>query len=132
MEIKITFSASIIILLQLGINMKKYQLGEFEEIVLLTVAILNGNAYGVSIKEDIEERLGRKVSVGALQTALRRMEKKGYLSSAKGKSNPDRAGRPKLFFTITAHGQGALQYTRDTRNQLWKAIPKTALFPKLS
>ena len=51
--------------------MKDYQLGEFEEIVLLTVAILHGDAYGVSIKKDIEERLQRTVSVGALQTALR-------------------------------------------------------------
>ena len=56
--------------------MKEYQLGEFEEVVLLTVAILHEDAYGVSIKEDIENRLNRSVSVSALQTALRRMEKK--------------------------------------------------------
>ena len=61
--------------------MKEYPLGEFEEIVLLTVGILHGKAYGVAIKLEIEERLSRKVSVGALQTALRRMEKIGYLSS---------------------------------------------------
>jgi len=112
--------------------MKKYRLGEFEEIVLLTVGVLYPEAYGVSIKEDIEERLNRKVSVGALQTALRRMEKKGYLTSQKGESAPDRVGRPKLYFTITAHGQRALEYTRDTRNQLWEAISPSALKPKLS
>lgn len=106
--------------------MGKYRLGEFEEIVLLTVAILNGKAYGVSIKEEIEERLNRKVSVGALQTALRRMEKKGYLSSQKGETNQDRAGRPKLYFNVTSLGQDALAYTRKTRNSLWNAIPKTA------
>ena len=104
-----------------------YRLGEFEEIVLLTVAILHGEAYGVSIKKEIEARLSRKVSVGALQTALRRMEKKGLLSSKKGESSADRAGRPKLYFTITALGQRALEHTRETRNAMWEAIPKSAL-----
>ena len=104
-----------------------YRLGEFEEIVLLTVAILHPEAYGVSIKQEIEARVNRKVSVGALQTALRRMEKKGLLSSQKGESSPDRVGRPKLFFTLTALGQRALEHTRETRNQLWEAIPKSAL-----
>lgn len=112
--------------------MKAYRLGEFEEVVLLTVGVLHPEAYGISIKEEIEARADRKVSVGALQSALRRMEKKGYLVSKKGESNPDRAGRPKLYFTITAHGQAALEYTRDTRNKLWEAIPRSALFPKLS
>ena len=57
--------------------MKKYQLGEFEEIVLLTVAILHDNAYGVSVKKEIESRLRRRVSVGGLQTTLKRLEEKG-------------------------------------------------------
>jgi PadR family transcriptional regulator, regulatory protein PadR len=61
--------------------MKKYQLGEFEEIVLLTVGVLYKDAYGVSIKTEIETRLSRNVSVGALQTALKRLENKGYLKS---------------------------------------------------
>lgn len=106
--------------------MKKYQLGEFEEIVMLTVGVLYDNAYGVSIKLEIKERLGRKVSVGALQTALRRLEKKGYLSSKRGESNSARGGRPKLYFTITALGQKAMEYTRETRNNLWDAIPQAA------
>ncbi len=103
--------------------MKKYQLGEFEEIVLLTVGILHGNAYGVSIKLEIEERLGRTVSVGALQTALRRMESKGYLTSRQGETSAARGGRPKLFFTVTLEGKKALEYTRQTRNELWDALP---------
>ena len=78
--------------------MKKYQLGEFEEIVLLTVGVLHQEAYGVSIKDEIEKRLSRKVSVGALQSALRRMEKKGYLESKVGEANAKRGGKPKRFF----------------------------------
>lgn len=104
--------------------MKKFQLGEFEEVVMLTVGILHENAYGVSIKKEIETRLVRKVSVGALQTALKRLEDKGYLKSREGEATQERAGRPKRYFTITAYGKKAMEYTRTTRNELWKAIPK--------
>jgi PadR family transcriptional regulator PadR len=107
--------------------MKKYQLGEFEEVVLLTVGVLYKEAYGVSIKKDIETRLARNVSVGALQTALRRLEDKGYLTSHDGEATEERAGRPKRYFQITALGKKALEYTRSTRDELWKAIPKIAL-----
>ena len=58
--------------------MGKYQLGEFEEVVLLTVAVLYGEAYGIAIIEEMEKRLNRKVSIGSLQTVLRRLEKKGW------------------------------------------------------
>jgi len=107
--------------------MKKYQLGEFEEVVLLTVGVLYKEAYGVSIKKDIESRLARNVSVGALQTALRRLEDKGYLTSHDGEATEERAGRPKRYFQITALGKKALEYTRSTRDELWRAIPKVAL-----
>jgi PadR family transcriptional regulator PadR len=107
--------------------MKKYQLGEFEEVVMLTVGILYGEAYGVSIKKEIETRLSRKVSVGALQTALKRLEKKGYLRSYAGEGTPKRAGRPKRYFEITAYGKRALEYVRNTRSALWDAIPQVAL-----
>jgi DNA-binding PadR family transcriptional regulator len=106
--------------------MKKYQLGEFEEIVMLTVGVLYNEAYGVSIKKEIEKRLNRNVSVGALQTALKRLEDKGYLKSREGEATEERAGRPKKFFTITAYGKKAMEYTRSTREELWSAIPKIA------
>jgi DNA-binding PadR family transcriptional regulator len=107
--------------------MKQYQLGEFEELVLLTVGILHGNAYGVTVKDEIEDRLGREVSVGALQITLRRLEKKGYLKSKHGETEKSRGGRPKLYFTITAYGKKALAYIRETRNELWNALPQTVL-----
>ena len=112
--------------------MKKYQLGEFEEIVLLTVGVLYDEAYGVSIKKEIEIRLGRNVSVGALQTALKRLEDKGYLKSREGEATEDRAGRPKKYFQITALGKRALEYKKSTREELWNAIPKVALNPKFA
>lgn len=107
--------------------MKKYQLGEFEEIVVLAIGILNNKAYSVSIKDEIESRLSRTVSMGALHTALRRLEDKGYLRSYAGESTEERAGRPKRYFEITAMGKKAMLYAKNMRDELWRAIPKTVL-----
>jgi PadR family transcriptional regulator, regulatory protein PadR len=112
--------------------MKEYQLGEFEEVVILTVGILNNEAYSVAIKDEIEARLSRTVSMGALHTALRRMEDKGYLKSYAGEPTTERAGRPKRYFEITALGRKAMQYAKDMRDELWKAIPQTVLQGKLA
>jgi PadR family transcriptional regulator, regulatory protein PadR len=78
--------------------MKKYQLGEFEEVVMLTVGVLYKDAYGVSIKKEIENRLARTVSVGALQTALKRLEDKGYLKSFDGEATEDERADPRNIF----------------------------------
>lgn len=107
--------------------MKKIQLGEFEEIVLLTVGVLHGNAYGVTIKDEIEQRLHREVTIGALQITLRRLESKGFLKSTQGDATESRRGRPKLFFEITAYGKRALEYSKASRDELWNALPKLVL-----
>ncbi len=112
--------------------MKKYQLGEFEEVVMLTVGVLYDEAYGVSIKKEIENRLSRGVSVGALQSALKRLEDKGYLRSREGEATEERAGRPKKYFQITALGMRALEHYKSSRDALWNAIPKIALEGKFS
>ena len=107
--------------------MERSRLGEFEEIVLLTVAVLGEKAYGISIKEDIEERTERKVSVGALRTVLKRLENKGYLSSQLGEPTAVRGGKRKRFFQVTSAGKEALEYAMDVRKQLWRAIPYTSM-----
>lgn len=107
--------------------MKKYQLGEFEEIVILTIGVLYKEAYGVAIKNEIEIRLLRQVSMGAMHTALVRLEGKGYIKSFNGESTEERMGRPRRYFQITALGKKAIEYSKDTRNELWRAIPKVAL-----
>ena len=104
--------------------MGQHRIGEFEEIVMLTVGILHGNAYGVTIKDEIEDRLRRSVSVGALQITLRRLEKKGLLASQHGDTEKSRGGRPKLYFTLTASGKRALETVRNDRNQLWDSLPQ--------
>lgn len=105
--------------------MSQYHLGEFEEIVLLTVAILNGNAYGVSIVEEIEDRLHRKISLGAIQTVLKRLEEKAFISSEFGEATKVRGGKRKRFYKITAGGQQILNKTKELRTALWNAIPAT-------
>lgn len=107
--------------------MKKYQLGEFEEVVMLTIGILYKEAYGVAIKDEIETRLSRNVSMGALHTALVRLEDKGYVQSCNGEDTEERMGRPRRYYQITALGKKAMVYSKDTRNDLWNAIPKMAL-----
>lgn len=103
--------------------MIEYKLGHFEEIVLLTVCVLFENAYGISIKDEIEKRIGKGVSVGALQSALRRMEEKGFLKSKEGEETHERGGRRKRYFTITTHGKNALKEAKDLRMELWESIP---------
>jgi len=112
--------------------MKKYQLGEFEEIVILTIAVLYKEAYGVAIKKDIETRLARNVSMGAMHTALVRLEDKGYIKSFNGDAPEERMGRPRRYYQITALGKKAMDNSRNTRNDLWNSIPKVALDLKIT
>ena len=106
--------------------MGQNRLGEFEEVVLLTVAILHNEAYGIAIIEEMEKRLNRKVSIGALQTVLRRLEKKGLLDSAFGEATKIRGGKRKRYFTLTQDGQKALSEVKEQRLALWEAIPEIA------
>lgn len=110
----------------------KYSMGEFEELVMLTVAVLHGNAYGISVKEEIESRLKRKVSVGAMRTALQRLEDKGYLESEFGESTAIRGGKRKRYYKVTIQGKKALDFVMNSRRKLWDAIPETAFQFKFS
>lgn len=109
--------------------MSRHQLGEFEELVLLTVGILYQDAYGVAIIDEMEQRLNRKVSIGALQTVLRRLESKGYLTSEFGEATSVRGGKRKRYFRLTSLGSRVLRETQEQRLELFKAIPRVA-FPK--
>ncbi|MEQ8417034.1 MAG: helix-turn-helix transcriptional regulator [Imperialibacter sp.] len=106
--------------------MGKYQLGEFEEVVLLTVAILYGEAYGIAIIEEMEKRLNRSVSIGSLQTVLRRLEKKGFLTSEFGEATQVRGGKRKRYFTVTQYGRKVMEEIKEQRLGMWSAIPEVA------
>jgi DNA-binding PadR family transcriptional regulator len=107
--------------------MKGTFLGEFEEIVLLSVAVLADNAYAVSVTVEIEKQTGRTVGFNNVHTTLQRLQKKGFLSSQMGGATAERGGRRKRFFQLTAAGGRALKEVRDVRAQLWKALPKNTL-----
>ena len=106
--------------------MSKNSIGEFEEVVMLTVAVLYSNAYGISIKESIESRLHRNVSVGAMRTALSRLENKGLLESEFGEATAIRGGKRKRYFKVTPFGKKVLEQVMQDRKQLWDAIPPLA------
>ena len=106
--------------------MKGTYLGEFEEVVLLAVAIRSGEAYGAAVTTEIEERLGRSVNLGAVHSALHRLQEKGLVTSQMGGVTQERGGRRKRLYSATVAGRRALQEIRQLRNQMWKAIPNTA------
>jgi DNA-binding PadR family transcriptional regulator len=98
--------------------MKAY-LGEFEELVLLTVVALGKEAYGVSIQLDIESRCKRSISIGALHSTITRLEEKGFLKSWMGGATQARGGRSKRFFEVTQAGKATLRKTKSLRDELW-------------
>ncbi len=106
---------------------ESYQLGELEELVLMIVAILNEEAYGVKVMDEILEQIGRKVNISAVHTVLDRLEKKGFVRSFMGGASAERGGRRKRLFRITAEGSRALSYVHTTRNVLYDQIPKALL-----
>jgi len=121
---------SIITTFKSNINdVSRHQLGEFEEIVMLSVGILFKEAYGVSILDEIERRLNRNASIGALQTVLRRLEDKGYLTSKFGEATNMRGGKRKRYFFLTSLGARVLRENQEQRAEMYNAIPRLA-FPK--
>lgn len=105
-------------------KMKGTSLGEFEELILLVVAVLHGDAYGLGILDEIENRTDRTVTVSTVHSTLNRLEKKGFLSSRMGGATADRGGRSKRLFEITALGKKSLTKSREIRNNIWEAIPQ--------
>jgi DNA-binding PadR family transcriptional regulator len=103
--------------------MKRIYLGEFEEIVLLMVALLHGKAYGVNITHEIIQQTNRSVRLNQVHASLHRLEDKGMIVSKMSESTPERGGRRKRIFTITAYGQQALYEIQTVRNNIWNLLP---------
>jgi len=103
--------------------MKRYHLGEFEEIVLLWVSIQNEEAYGLSVTQAIKEQMNRPVTMSSVHTALYRLEDKGFVKSDLGGASASRGGRRKRIFSITNSGKEALLSARDARTKLWDMMP---------
>lgn len=108
--------------------MKEARLGEFEEIILLLVGILEDQAYSLRIAEEFESQTGKSVSIGATHSTLDRLSKKGFLTSTMGKPTASRGGRRKRIYTISASGQKALIASRELRISLWNQYPALTKF----
>jgi PadR family transcriptional regulator, regulatory protein PadR len=105
--------------------MKDQSLGEFEELVLLMVAALHDEAYGVAILENLEEKIEKKFNISAIHVVLNRMENKGFVKSRFGGITDNRGGRRKKFYAITALGKRMLDNQYALRVSLYKQIPKS-------
>lgn len=105
--------------------MKKTYLGEFEEVVLLIVAALGDDAYGVKITHEIIQQTGRSVRLNQVHASLHRLEEKGAIVSKMGDPTPERGGRRKRIFTVTAFGRQALHDTQAVRKHLWSLLPSS-------
>lgn len=104
--------------------MKGSYLGEFEELVLLLVAVMQEDAYGLAIKEQFEAQTGRTAAIGAVHSALNRLEEKGFVDSKLADATAERGGRRKRIFSVTMTGKKALKTSKELRNSLWDQIPE--------
>src|ERR1700704_3994348 len=107
--------------------MKGSNLGELEELVLLTVGILYKEAYGVAVMEEIARQTGRKLNISAVHSVLTRLEDKGLVKSEMGGSTEERGGRRKRIFSLEAAGKKALADAHAMRTQLFNQISPLAL-----
>ena len=103
--------------------MKGTNLGEFEELVLLTTAALLQEAYSVAICDELSKHAGRTVKLGVIHSVLNRLEEKGLLKSQLGEATKERGGKRKRFYELTASGKASLVRAKSMRDQLWDRIP---------
>lgn len=102
------------------------RLGEFEEVLMLLVGILDHDAYAFRIAAEFKAQTGRAVSIGAVHSTLDRLEKKGFLNSAMGNATSERGGRRKRIFKITALGKRVMKAAYEFKSGLWKQYPAFA------
>ena len=104
--------------------MENKGLGEFEELVLLAVCIMERDAYGISVKKEVEKHSGRSILLGAVHITLYRLQDKGFLQSKLGGNSAKRGDRRKRLFKITETGMRQLLAAQDVRQKMWKLIPQ--------
>ncbi len=102
--------------------MKKNRLGEFQELILMAVILLREQAHGNEIQRELESRLNERLSMGAIQTALKRMEDKGLLTSEWGEATPVRGGKRRKYYTATPYARKVLEEMTQVRSQMWQSI----------
>ena len=102
-------------------------LGEFEQMVLLAIARLGGEAYGIPIVEEIEGRTGRSVARAAVYITLRRLEEKGFVSSWMSDPTPERGGKARRYVKLEPKGARALRDARTVSERMWHGLDPASL-----
>ena len=97
-------------------------MGDFEQIVLLALLRLGNEAYGMQLREEIEARTGREVSIGAIYRTLDRLHGKGFVSHRMGDPTPARGGRAKKFFRVEKRAIESLGHARRTMARMWEGV----------
>ncbi|MBC7923330.1 MAG: PadR family transcriptional regulator [Ferruginibacter sp.] len=103
--------------------MKGTNLGEFEELVLLTIASLVNEAYSVAIGDELEKHTGRAAKLGVVHAVLNRLEEKGLVISSLGEATRIRGGKRKRYYSVTHAGKVAITKAKEVRDGLWRIIP---------
>src|SRR5262245_24102917 len=103
--------------------MSREGIGNFELMVLLAVAQVGDDAYGVPIANMLQEKSGRRVLLGSVYAALVRLEAKGFVASAMGDATAARGGKAKKYFRVTARGVREIRDTQKTFDALWRGLP---------
>lgn len=103
--------------------MKGSNLGEFEELVLLTIAALVNGAYSVAICDELEKHTGRSAKLGVVHAVLNRLEEKELVKSRMGEATSTRGGKRKRYYEVTHAGKVALTNAKEVRESLWRSIP---------
>jgi DNA-binding PadR family transcriptional regulator len=99
-------------------------LGNLEETILLIVAVMQEEAYGYTVSEEYLKNMGARISISAVHTVLKRLEKKGLIKSEMGGATAERGGRRKRIFKITRSGMNTLEFIQNKRMKLWNMMPK--------
>ena len=107
--------------------MKGTNLGEFEELVLLTIAALVNEAYSVGICDELEKHTGGAAKLGVVHSVLNPLEEKGLVKSKLGEATNVRGGKRKRFYAVTNAGKVALQKSKEVRDTLWSMAPELSL-----
>lgn len=99
-------------------------LGNLEETILLIVAVMSEEAYGYTVSEEYVKNMGNRISISAVHTVLKRLEKKGLIKSEMGGATAERGGRRKRIFKVTKTGMDTLEFIQNNRMKLWNMMPK--------
>ena len=103
---------------------KDEYLGNFDLMLLLAILRLGDDAYGVTIAQELEQQTGREVVIASVYARLERLQERGLVTSNLGDSTPERGGRAKRYFRITAAGIREVRDARQALMKMWKGLPE--------